>query len=206
MDGLCICCNYEAIFLQSFHYFQHTFSSVVLDAVDRCFKIHCLDFGAHHKNFVSIRYLQNCIHVVHPLQGRTGGNQRLPDLCWRSSIQMALQASLCSSVSIVRTRHAHTLYSVSCTMLTTADFSFPVCITQLKCSDLAVLLNQCISTAVVICCQCHCRLAASKLVSDPCFTSPLLKCLTQCLTECTSMVHSPYAVQLPANFCGTIPP
>jgi hypothetical protein len=38
----------------------------------------CLDFEAHHKKTVSIHcHLQNCIHIMHPLQGQTDGSQRV---------------------------------------------------------------------------------------------------------------------------------
>jgi hypothetical protein len=40
-----------------------------------------LNFGVHHKIFVSIYYhLQNGIHIVHPSEGQTGGSQRMPHL------------------------------------------------------------------------------------------------------------------------------
>jgi hypothetical protein len=41
----------------------------------------CLNFGAHHKNFISVFCcLQNCIHVLHPSQGQTGGIWRMLNL------------------------------------------------------------------------------------------------------------------------------
>jgi hypothetical protein len=44
-----ISCNYEAIFPQSLHHFEPDFASVEYDAVYRCCKIPCLDFGVHHE-------------------------------------------------------------------------------------------------------------------------------------------------------------
>jgi hypothetical protein len=62
-------------------YFQLTFANIKQDIVYQCCKIPCFDFGAHHKNFVSIHwYLQNGHHIVHNLQGQTGGSQKVPDL------------------------------------------------------------------------------------------------------------------------------
>jgi hypothetical protein len=79
MDGSCIFCNYEAIFPQSFRHFQHTFDNVEWDAVYQSCKIPCLDFGAHHENFVSVRCdLQNGVHVVDPFRAKrvvVGGHQ-----------------------------------------------------------------------------------------------------------------------------------
>jgi hypothetical protein len=44
-----IFCNYETIFLQNFHHFQHTLASFEQDAVYQCCKILCFDSGAHHR-------------------------------------------------------------------------------------------------------------------------------------------------------------
>jgi hypothetical protein len=46
----------------------------------KCCKIPYLEFRAHHKNLVSVCYLQNGIHIVPYLQGETHGSWRVPDL------------------------------------------------------------------------------------------------------------------------------
>jgi hypothetical protein len=74
-------CNYKCIFPQDIRHFLHTLANLELYVVHWCCKIPCLDFGAHHKNFVSSRcHLQSRVRVVHSLQGQKGGSRWVPDL------------------------------------------------------------------------------------------------------------------------------
>jgi hypothetical protein len=81
MDDSYIFCNYEVIFPQRLRHIQHTVANAEQDAVYRGCETPCFDFGAHQENFVSVHcHLQNGVHLVHPLQGQTGGSRRVPDL------------------------------------------------------------------------------------------------------------------------------
>jgi hypothetical protein len=75
-----IFCNHKAIFPQIFFIFNTVFSVLNKTLCTSIVKlIPCLDFGAHHENFVSFHcHLQNGVHVLQPLQAQTVGSQRAP--------------------------------------------------------------------------------------------------------------------------------
>jgi hypothetical protein len=165
MNNSCTFSNYEDILPQNLCYFQDTFSNVDSVVEYLWCKIPYLDFGTHHGKLVSIHlHLQNGVRVVHRFTRPTResrrvqiwdvGNMGTKSLCHSCYCFPCAQIGVGPNIVVKMKKGFHVSVRTKC----------------METSDPVVLLNQRVSMILVGRYHCSCRPAASRLVSDLCFS------------------------------------